>query len=101
MKACAKGGDNKSKGANAALGMILIRSLPPGKQQLIEGGVGAGEIFIDPTALSVPDDQAAVVESIISIVTKDSASDAIRRLENLHRQATCCTRKSSELIGVL
>lgn len=54
--------------------MILFRSLPPAKQQLIEKAVTFGEISLDPTASEDPADHTVVVEKFISVVARDSST---------------------------
>lgn len=99
IAACAKGGDARSKGVIAAFGLLLFRSLPPGKQQLVEKSINSGELVIDRCDESSPQDQSTVVESIIKIVAKDSATDSIRRMAALNKQASSCVRRDSESIS--
>lgn len=48
VNASALGGDNRSKGALAALTLTLFRSLRKAKRQLVEKSVGSGEIRLCP-----------------------------------------------------
>lgn len=41
--------------------MILLRSLPPGKKQLVEKYVCSGELVIDPTDVDASTDKTTVV----------------------------------------
>lgn len=78
-------GDSRLKGSYAALVLLLFRSLPIGKQQIVEKSVNSGEIILDPTDLGAPREQSEVVEKIISLVDKDSETGAIRRMATLNK----------------
>lgn len=80
----------------AALRMIILRSLPRGKKQLVEKVVNFGEHIIDPTDTSAPEDQSEVVEEISLAVARYSATDTIRRMDAMHKKACCCLNKTSE-----
>lgn len=99
ISACTKGGYSHFKVASAALGLLLFRSVPPGKQQLVEKAINSGELVINPCDSSSPEDQSTVVESIIDIVSKDSVTDSIRRMASLNKQASSFTRRGSESIS--
>lgn len=99
VKASARGGDYKSKGATDALGFILFRSLPPGKQQRVEREVKSGELVVYPSDVNAPEDQSIVVEAMIAMVAKASVSDSIRRKESPHRKASSCVRLKGETTG--
>lgn len=48
INAYTKGGDYRSKGVSAALGILLIRLIYAGKLNMVEKAVNEGEIIIDP-----------------------------------------------------
>lgn len=96
VTACANGGDSRAKGISASLALTLFRSLPPGKQQLVEKNINSGELVIDPNDPAAPADQTEAVEKIILIVAKDSPTDAIRRMAALNKQVSGCQRRDSE-----
>lgn len=99
VRACADGGDGRAKGMNAALGMILYRSLPPSRQQLLEKAIEIGDIILDPSMPGYSNDTDKMINSIIDIVAKDSAPDAIKRLAKLSKDAATCVRKPNEPVS--
>lgn len=80
LVACVNGGDNRSKGTVASLGMTLFVLLPSGKKQLAEKAVNGGEIVLDPSDPSSSPNQCEAIEDIIATVDKGSATDTIRRM---------------------
>lgn len=98
IRALAKGGDSRSKGASTTLGLLLFRSLPEGKHKLLEKYTKAGELIVDPEDDSSLD-QSAVVESVISLVAKDTASDSIWQMAALNKKASTCVRSHSESVA--
>lgn len=78
--------------------MILFRSLPNGKQQLVEKAVNDVELVLDSTDSSAPVDISDVVEAIISTVANNYATDNIRRISALHKKSCWCFHKRSEPI---
>lgn len=66
---------------------------------MVEKGVNTGEIILEPTNPEVPADQTVVVEKIIAIVALESATETIRRMAALHKQACSCVREKSESIS--
>lgn len=75
---CANDRDNKSKGVAAALKIILLRSLPAGRKQLVENFYERRDLIIYSTDPEAPSDKVAVVEAIIYTVEKESPSEAIQ-----------------------
>lgn len=80
--------------------MLLPRSLPASRQQIVERAVKIWEIVIDPFDSDYSTDELSVIEPIINLVTKDTATDAMRRLVRLNKVASSRTRKGKELMSV-
>lgn len=66
--------------------MTLFRSLAAGRKHRFERVIIAGELLIEPTDPSAPEDESKVVEEIIAIVSKYYASDSIMRMTTLHER---------------
>lgn len=64
----------------------------------VEKAVNSGEINLDPTDSKAPADQTVVVEKIISVMAKDSATEIIRRMKALHMQDCICVQKNSDIL---
>lgn len=47
-----------------------------------------------------PSDQGEIVEAIIAVVEKDSATETIRRMDALNKKACACVRKPSENVDI-
>lgn len=82
-----------------ALGMLLMRSLPPSRQQLLDKHIESGDLLVDPLDAAYLQSKVQVVDDIIAIVAKDSPADAIKRLTNLSKLATECTKWNDESIS--
>lgn len=95
---CAEGGDTKAKGMLAALDRLLFGSLPSSRQQMVEKAVESRELVIYPLDPTYSQDELAVIEPIIELVAKDSATDAIKPLAKLNKTASKCTRKADQYI---
>lgn len=65
---------------------------------MIENSVNYGELVIDHPSADDPIDQFKVVEDIIQSVSKDSATDAIKRMNALNKQISTSVRRNSETI---
>lgn len=96
IQACSEGGDTKAKGMLSALGMILFRSLPTSRQEIIEKSIRTGEFTLDPSDPAYPKNSMDVIDSIINLVAKDSPMDAIKRLAQLNKAASTCVRRHKE-----
>lgn len=50
--------------------MILLRSVPSGKQQLVGILISSGELILDSTAQDELKDQSEVIQAIIEVAVK-------------------------------
>lgn len=98
IQACANGGDSRSKGTAACLGLTLYRSLESSMKEQVKEAVRCGELVLSPEENDDPKDQVEIVEKIIKIVAKDSPVDKVTRMVRLNTQVHECVRKDGESV---
>lgn len=86
----------KSKRTADSLGFIIFRSLAAGKQKLVDKILSVEEIIVKPTDPDAPANQTTFVESIISIVAKDSPANAIKTMAVSKKPAGNTVRKNGK-----
>ena len=101
VRSFARGGDKKASGILNALGRTLFNALDTVFASKIERAITAGLISFeqDKDEEDSSNKQQKIVETIISIVAKDSPTDGVRRLVQMMREVYGCTRKNGELAG--
>lgn len=96
IRACANGGDGRAKSMYATLQMVLYRSPPPSRQQILETSIEIGDIVLDPSMPGYNNNTDKMINSIFDNVAKDSATDTIKELSKLNNDAAMCVRRSNE-----
>lgn len=92
----AQGLDTKAKGTLTTLGMVLFRSPPPSWQQMVHNPVESREIFMDSLDSAYPEHRLTVIEAILDLIAKNSATCAIKRLAKLNKSASACSIMTNE-----
>lgn len=76
--------------------MLLFDSLLPSSLHIIRRAVSCGGLVIDPLDKSYADDKLAVIELMLKMVVKDTATDVIKRPANHDKSACKCIRSNGE-----
>lgn len=99
IRACANGGDTRAKFMVAALGSLWFPSLPPSCRKLQEKFVESGKPVLDSSQVEYNKDCLSAVKRIINIVANKLATDTMKRLARLSKEATTCVRRGNESIS--
>lgn len=100
VHALADGGDGRAKGMLIAIGIPLYWSVSRSRLQLLEISIEIREFVLNPSNPECTEKAMVIMNQIINIIAKNSASDSIKRFATLIKTTTTCLPSRAELMPV-